>query len=360
MSYGLFDNDFILKKTQYFNLELMKYASFLKKKRRIATLSMEFNPEQYTNFIYRQDFDYKIDYPLPKYKNLEYGGRAFHKAVYLPLDEEIEKCIPDTSIYEKFSKNYIKKQPKARFNSLMTGEHLRLSLDGKTIWKDFEKQLKRDTYHHQIYLYDYNLNEIKNAPEMIIEIGKFYRASGCGRMGNKFPIQIYNIKDLTKWLPVEHSYHYFQLEYNGLIKKEEEDSFFEYINNQGKHTVLQYNFTYNISYEAFLEKIIHFYHQIAKLRTFKREISLIYNKDFFLEPEWYKVILLIERFYTKSRNGHVKAETIKTETMIDFVENLGERRQKSIPIPRKEAKELLKFVKKENIELYEEFSTYHF
>ena len=101
MSYGLYDCDFVLDKTKYFNLELMKYSTYLKRKRNIVSLSTSFNPEQYTNFIYRKDFEYEVDDALPIYKNLTYGGRAFHKATYVPLPIEIESCTPDTSIYAK-------------------------------------------------------------------------------------------------------------------------------------------------------------------------------------------------------------------------------------------------------------------
>lgn len=360
MSYGLYDCDFVLDKTKYFNLELMKYSTYLKRKRNIVSLSTSFNPEQYTNFIYRKDFEYEVDDALPIYKNLTYGGRAFHKATYVPLPIEIESCVPDTSIYEKFSERYYNKERWSKYNSLMTGEHLRLSLDGKTIWKDFEKQLKKDNYHHQIYLYDYNLNDIEGAPETLIELGKFYRAGGCGRVGNKFPIQVYNIEDLTKWKPVEHAYNFFQLQYNGLIPKENNEALFDYLRNEGYYSIFLYNFTYNLTYEDFLKNITDFYRQITEIRTLKRKISLIYDMDFFLDPQWYKVVLLIDRFYTRSHNRHIKYNDFIKETMLDFVETLGNFRQKAIPIIKSEAKELLTFVEKESPELYEAFSTYHF
>ena len=354
MSYGLYDCDYILGETEFLNLELMKYSTYLKKKKQIVSLSSSFNPEQYTKFIYRKDFTYDTDHALPTYNNLIYGGRAFHKRIYKPLPLEIEECIPDTSIYERFYSTYTKKKQYARFNSMMKGENFRLSLDGKTIWKNFEKQLRKGNMS-SLYLHDYNLNEIESAQEVLIELGKYY-TKNTGLIANKFPIQVYNLEDLEKWTPVRKSKYSFQLQYNGFI--EDNEIVATHLKTYGERSKLRYNFTYGETYESYLDKIVQFYLQMASLRSINRKILLNFDKDFFFDPQWYRVTLLIDRFYNRSQNQKVKKDVIKKETMVDFVNQLAKSKQYSVPIDRKEGKELLLFVKEKKPDLYEAFSSY--
>lgn len=141
MSIGLHDVDSVLYHTVPFNLELMKYATYYKNKREIVALSPSFSPNKFTTFIVRKDYqDNNFPNSLNKYDNIIYGGHAFSGDRYIPLDESIEKIVPDTSIYEKNrlifgSTNRLV----AAFDVMMRASHLRLSLDGKTIWPDYEK-----------------------------------------------------------------------------------------------------------------------------------------------------------------------------------------------------------------------------
>ena len=106
MSYGLFDADVqVYPYIPFFNLELMKLSAYYKNKKEIVILSPSFLPNHYQHFIFRQDFPGE-NYPLIKYKNIEYGGRAFNVSKYQPLPMEIEKMKPDTFLYDKIEKQY--------------------------------------------------------------------------------------------------------------------------------------------------------------------------------------------------------------------------------------------------------------
>ena len=360
MSYGLYDCDINFTKVHLPNLEIMKYASYLKKGRQIASLSEEFIPEKYSTFIYRKDFNYETPHGLSKYPNLIYGGRGFHGQIYVPLEEEIEAVIPDISVYNKVLDQYLathklKKLTKTKVSTITRGEHFRLSLNGKTVWKDFEKQLRKEDVKRVLFIHDYNLNEIEGASEAMRDLGSFYLSG----FGNKFPIEMYEPEDLKKWTGIVSSANLLQAQYNGYISEEHNELLFNYVANQSRRVYFHYNFLYGETYESFLDKIISFYNQIVKLRMTPRKSLLIFNEDFFLDRRWYEVVLLISRYYTRSINEKIKKEDIRYETMIDFVNQLGLKRQKSIPINRDQGKEILKFVEVENPDLYKEFCERH-
>ena len=66
MSIGLYDIDLITYFQVAFNLELMKLATYYKRKREIVQLSPIFQPERYTKFIMRKDY-YDSNFPSNYY-----------------------------------------------------------------------------------------------------------------------------------------------------------------------------------------------------------------------------------------------------------------------------------------------------
>ena len=144
MSYGLYDGDLqFYPQVPFFNLELMKLSTYYKRRREIVTLSLNFKPNMYSHFIIRQDYPFNCTYPT--YPNVEYGGRAFSSMKYRPLPLEIETMRPDISLYDKVKVPHLNKTVvKSAVNTMRRAEHIRLSLDEKTIWPDWEKQLRRN------------------------------------------------------------------------------------------------------------------------------------------------------------------------------------------------------------------------
>ena len=103
MSIGLFDGDLSLYKNVLFNLELMKLANYYRSKGEIVALSTSLATDKYSKMIYRKDF-YDGIFPsdIGVNPDLIYGGYAFTNGLYRPLDLEIEKTKPVTSIYLKY------------------------------------------------------------------------------------------------------------------------------------------------------------------------------------------------------------------------------------------------------------------
>ena len=141
ISIGLYDIDMQKYHQVPLNLELAKISAYYKKKREIVVLSPYFMPERFSQFIVRKDYD-DGDFDFAKEKNIEIGGLALSNNKYKALPLDIEKQVPDIHIYENYRDIFcINKKYSERFNVMMNAIHLRLSLDGKTIWDDFYKQI---------------------------------------------------------------------------------------------------------------------------------------------------------------------------------------------------------------------------
>ena len=160
MSIGLYDMDFQNYLNVPFNLELMKLSAYYKKRREIVIFSPSFTPDRHSKFFIRKDY-YDGNFPkgLELYSNIEFGGRAFNPECYVPLKEEIEVMRGDKILYENKEDNYGFTQQNG-YNSLLKGEHCRLSLDNKTIWKNWEKQVQINEKTRLIYFHDYNYLKI--------------------------------------------------------------------------------------------------------------------------------------------------------------------------------------------------------
>ena len=219
MSYGLFDADI----NQYpyipfFNLELMKISAYYKKRREIVTLSPTFSPKMYQNFVLRQDFPGE-SYPIIKYNNVSYGGRAFNALKYKPLPLEIEVMKPDTFLYNKIEFFYGSSKTKASaFRRMKKAEHIRISLDGENIWSDFELQLKKESKYVGVIFHDYDLGAINGGYDLVIDILKDYKLHQDGqRIGMKFPVQVETAEDLLKWCSIKPMLRFYSIQYNGIM-----------------------------------------------------------------------------------------------------------------------------------------------
>ena len=165
MSVGLIDQDCLKNKKDFFyDLDIMKLASYYKSKKEITKLLL--NAQEYTQytqtFFIKNRFDYKIPPDLFKDKRLIYRGYAFYGEFLAPLPEEIEKAIPDTSIYDtylKFNEN-IAERRLPRLKSIQNSCHARLSKDGITANTSIEDILYKDV--PSLCLYDFNIFDLKD------------------------------------------------------------------------------------------------------------------------------------------------------------------------------------------------------
>ena len=365
MSYGLYDGDIILyKKVPFFNLELMKFSSYYKKKHEIVNLSIDFKPNMYQNFIVRQDYPVINPYSL-NYQNVVYGGRAFDGEKYQPLPIQIEECKPDRLLYNKIEPNISTFSSKTGFSTMRRAEHLRLSLDGITIWNNFEKQLHYTSNSYGIIFHDYDLNSIEGSYELVTQLIPDVISNKAGRrIGMKFPAHTHNEEELIKWLSIKPMGKYYSLEHDGLISLNNIDYFKEI--NKEFHTITKstINITKNITYEDFIDKgIVELLQTILILRRNGLNFPLIYDKNFFMDSKWEEVtkyLVLFNNHIGLNINDKDYFERVAPyETFFDFMKKgvqwhvLHHSR-----FPKQRVMELFQFVRETNYELFKTFYSY--
>ena len=93
MSIALYDDDFRRYVHVPFNLELMKLATYYKRKNEIVVLTPSIQKDRYSTTFLRKDYDDGIFIPNPSsYPNLITGGLDYSSGRYVPMDTDIERC----------------------------------------------------------------------------------------------------------------------------------------------------------------------------------------------------------------------------------------------------------------------------
>ena len=293
----LYDYDYFHYPSVIPNLECAKLAAWRKKKRDIVVFNNNFVPSMYTKTYFRKDYDDGIYDQAILSPTVEYGGRAFssrYKA--FPLD--MEKIDPDFGIYDKYRLLYNStKRGQEYLKTILYATHVRLSLDGKTL-EAFPFDRMRPA-HPSLIFHDYDIAAVDGAFDLLMEVCDS-RPSGLKyRIGNKFPINVYNYDDLLKWLQLVSMGQCFYLQYNGVLTDE------EIIDLVGRPLLglrqLVYNFTYNCpSEDLFLVMVLpQIYKQALFLRSCNKKILLNIDTDFFKTPELLNLMKLIDCYYGK-------------------------------------------------------------
>lgn len=363
MSYGLYDADLPYYPIPFYNLELMKLSSYYKHKREIVGLSPDFSPHRYNNFIVRQDF-YNPYTPSYKGNNITYSGRAFDGEKYKPLPLEIETVKPDISLYEKIRPHNIKWNNKSAMSTMRRAEHIRLSLDERTIWKDFEKQFRYNSDRFGVIFHDYNLNQIEGAYELIKkELPNWIPNLRGRKIGMKFPIQVDNKIDLCKWLSFKSLNTYFSLCHNGLITND----FIGELNEIRKENYSFKQTTMNISKVYTFEELINgglqrIFRMIINLRSYQLVFPLIYDENLFVNEDWKKVMKLINRYNIHLVNGY-DVDYFKRvepfETLYSYCRAAIRQPKVKEPLLSKESVEsIFQFVRENDYELFKDFYEY--
>lgn len=363
MSYGLYDADLPYYPIPFYNLELMKISSYYKHKREIVGLSPNFSPNRYNHFIVRQDF-YNPNVIFPKSVNVEYGGRAFDGKNYKSLPLEIEAMKPDISLYGRVKTSRQKKY-KSAISTMKRAEHIRLSLDGKSVWNDYEKQLRHDSNVYGIIFHDYDLNKIEGAAELIkTELSNWIPYALGRRVGAKFPIQVNTEDDLYKWLTIYPMGAYYSLQYNGLINESYISNLIEIEEEYKTLKQTSINISDTFTYEELINGgIRRIFHNIINLRTQNLIFPLIYNEALLIDNDWKMVMKLIARYnehLVKNRTKiHYRKYVEPYETLFSYYKNIIKTNAVREPIFNKElVMSIFQFVRENDYELFKDFYEY--
>lgn len=363
---GLYDEDAERYVHTVFNLEIMKLSSYYKRKREIVTMAPSFCPDKYTNFIYRKDYnDGEFPANLTKISNLQYGGLAFSNNRYIALPEEIECRVPDTSIYDFLKTRFCSSREKEElFRSMRTAAHLRLSLDGNTLWDKVDKQLGEINKKSILFIHDYTLGSINEDFEYVKEVLKQMRTAPIQpRIAAKFPIYITSGEQMLKWASLESSTQFFTLYYDGIM---EDELLYELIQSgYGFGKKLEYDIT-NSCYDEkfFFEEVLpKIFRQIIFSRSHLTKISLKYDDDFFKLKGWKEIIDLFNSFAVSlfdSVSSEKLQKILADDSMYSFVKNLPEKAiLKTFVTDRERARKVFSLIRDKNYELFADFYECH-
>lgn len=357
MSVGLYDVDFFKYHQVMFNLEIMKMATYFKKKREITVLSPTLSPERYSKFYLRKDFNDGI-FPngLHRFPNLDYGGFAFSGNVYVPVMEEIEICQPDVFIYDKYKTLFTAgaKTHESVYTSLINNIHLRLSLNEKEVWSNFEKQITPNNKANICFFHDFDLGRIKDSPEAVKYILEKYskKKDSTALLGVKFPIHCQTFNDFQTWNNFASTENFFTLQVDNVLEDEE---FFEVINSltRARAEKIKYKIASSSSDKNHFIKVTlpKIFKQVIFCCNAHKQISLIIDDDFFIEKEWVDVITLLNLFLSAS------TKYTRVPALYRFCKSLKEKSSlyKNSVMCKEEARELFLFVNKNHPELFELF-----
>ena len=368
MSVGIMDADLATYTLVPFNLEVMKLSAYYKKKGEVVVLSPSFTPDKNTKFIYRKDYN-DGDFPtgLTKAPNVEYGGLAFSNNIYKPLPIEIERMQPDTLIYEKAEAAMMaapgrEREKKKIFQNMMTAEHCRLSLDGKTIWPDYPRQFKFLGNARNLMLHDYDLGAIEGSFEAVQHILSRARTDGWAtKVGMKFPVQVRDGQALLNWTSLNSNSTFYSLRFDGVM---DNDTFNEWIGSCRQRAVysqMEYHVTapWYEPNEFIKTELPRIFRQVIISRSYRIFFSLKYDEGFFPDKRWEDVIRLFN-YYHNSYSGEPISRyfnMIADDTMFDFASNT-----QKVPaayygdvLNKDQIRELFAFVREYNYPLFKDF-----
>ena len=370
ISIGLYDADIANYTLLPFNLELMKIAAYYKRKREIVILSPQLSPERHQDFYYYKDYnDGLFPFAFLSVPNFHYGGLAFSNDIYHPLPLEIETMKPDTSIYSVYENKFLnaaqksKADRKAIFKELTTGEHCRLSLDGKSIWDRYPTQFKDLAHNRNIIFHDKDLAKIDGSLEEIKRILKRSRDDGhFTRVGMKFPVVLSKGEDLLDWSTLPTNRLLYSIEYRGVIDR---DNFMEFVSlPQDKviYSQLDYCVTASSSSENDFVKnhLQEIFRQVIISRNYRAFFTLRYEDNFFKNKNWEKVIELFNVYShsLKMKKAESFLMTAAEDTMYDFAKGLPEqpyKYYKGKTFTKQEVRDIFTFVRDNYPPLFEDF-----
>lgn len=361
MSIGVMDADLVQYTLVPFNLEIMKISSYFKRQGELVVFSPDFSVDKHQKFYYRKDYNDGIFPSNLLQSGAEYGGLAFsnNKYIQMPLDFEMSRADP--SIYSKMKIKFKDNREKRIFDGLTDCEHIRLSLDNKTIWADYGCQFKNIRTAKRLMLHDYDLGSIPGSFEEVKRIMSRARTDGWAtKLGMKFPVQVSDGQSLLNWSSLNSDGTFYSLQYNGVI---EDEPFMEWITktkgkvvfNQIDYYVTRGDYTED---EFIYELLPRLLRQILISRSFHIFFSLKYDKGFFSDPRWEQVLRLFNFYHNslKCTNLATYFKRISCDTLFDFAKACKEQNKfYGDFISKSEIREIFTFVREKNRSLFDDF-----
>lgn len=270
MAIGVYDYDFFNHKNSIPNLECGKLISYYTSHNQIAALAPTLSPDHYTKLYVRKEYNDGVYPPELRSSRCEMGGQAFAPPPYIPFAREIELAPPIFLEYLNYAKCFgATKTSQAFLKRLVNASHLRLAPFGELL----EQPINKKSW--LLILHDYNLGEFHDVELYLQDLLK--TQPKC-RIINKFPIQIFNEKQLWNWLKLPFFNNGLNLQFNGFLS-----NYVLYTCYLTSHSTLRqlvYNPTISCADENdFIQNMLpNLYKQVLFLRKTTMSISLIFDQ----------------------------------------------------------------------------------
>ena len=292
-------------------------------------------------------------------------GLAFTNNRYVPLDEAIERSPADAAIYDAVKRRFCSSVEKDDlFRTMRTAAHLRLSLDEKTIWPQYEKQLRELNKKSTLFIHDYKLGSISEDFEVVKDLLTHLKHTPKPpRVASKFPIYITSEQQMLNWASLETSEQFFTLYYDGVMPDE---LLYELTRSgYGFGKKLEYDITKSCYDESqFFDVILpQIFKQVIFSRSYCLKISLKYDNDFFKLKGWDKIIDLFNCYSVSLYRSVPKEkilEIVKDDSLYSFVRKLPEKATlKSYLTDKERARGVFNLIRDKNYELFSDFYECH-
>ena len=362
---SIYDADFFHYEHVIPNLECAKLYTYFHNHHEIAVLTPTLNPAPYTQCYIRKDYNdgiYPSDYFLD---NCVYGGRAFNPDHYEPLEDAIERTIPNMHLYDKYQ-SYFGTAPgdPALYKRILNCAHIRLSTD-EQIPKSLN-QLKRvmsTGRYSGIVFHDYDLSRVQGAQDIIQEISLSRHYVGKPDVinpypiGTKFPIQVNNSTDLAKWMDIVFIPTLLLIQYNGLMT--DTDIYNLCCSNKRMAKQLYYNISDGCSSENefLMSRLPKIYPQILFLRRQNIKILLKYDEELIVTPEVRNFIELLNCWLSfKWFEGYLPT----TQTLYIFCRDNHRFHYtnyafRNVTVSTEDARDVFQFFRETDYELFKKF-----
>lgn len=361
---GIYDADFFRYENVIPNLECAKLCTYFHNHQQLAILTDKLEPERYTNFYIRKDYNdgvFPRQFFLP---NCEYGGRAFNPTEYFPLETAIERTIPNMHLYDKFVNHFGSKPSHiALANKIIDCAHIRLSTDGRTpkTLNQLNRILNTSKYRGLIF-HDYDLGSVENAYNIIYELTQtrhYVTRTGVHPypIGNKFPIQIYSPEQLYKWLRIPTTPEIFFMQYNGIMPDETVAKLCEENVRMARQTWYNITHSFTTEHEFILYTMPKLFMQVLFLRRAGIKILLYYDEEKIITPELQKFIELLNCWLSFSFQENFLPYT---QTLYDFVRKNSKLHYTSwaflnVTVTTEEARDCFQFFRENYYDIFSMF-----
>lgn len=254
----------------------------------------------------------------------------------------------------------------AAFNVMRNAEHIRLSLDGKTIWPGYRNTFNITSKTSTLFFHDIDLDKIIGAREEIDKlIQEVVRKRGMCFLAMKYPIIVDKYEDLLYWCSFRSSFMFYNLEFNGPLEDEELYNFVceqDIIANPSK---IEYVVTKKYSDENdFIENgLMKIYNQILFLRMKRAKILLKYEDNFFVDKRWERLIEFFNCFLiaTLKVDDQTFLRAMEGDSLYRFAKSIKENTYYGIKdsFLKNEVRDLFRMVGEKNKEVFNAFYLSH-